>query len=90
LKALRPIRDRELAHLDRKHINDPQAVMPIPIPIQDLSQCTDVLSVILAETWQAFNGVQHPGFEEDAMILKDLETLWMIIGKYPEKAKQSE
>jgi hypothetical protein len=90
LKALRSVRDRELAHLDRKQINAPHSVIPIPIPIQDISHCTDVLSVIMAEIWQAFYGVAHPGYEEDAMILKELETLWMIIENYSEKVGQSE
>jgi hypothetical protein len=90
LKALRPIRDRELAHLDRKHINDPSAVVAIPIPIKDLYHCTDVLSEILADIWQAFHGTPFPGFETEAMVLRELESLWTTINNCSGKGENGD
>jgi hypothetical protein len=90
LKSLRPIRDRELAHLDRKHINDPNAVAAIPIPIKDLYHCTEVLSEILADIWQAFHGTPFPGYEEEAMILRELESLRMTINNCLGKAENDD
>ena len=90
LQTLRPIRDRELAHLDRKHINDPQVVTTNTVPISDLSHCTEILSQILAEIWQTFYGVPYPGFEDEALISKELEALWTIIEDHLEKARHGE
>jgi hypothetical protein len=90
LKAIRPVRDRELAHLDRKHLNDPAAISPDPIQDQDLSHCIDVLDMILSDIWQALLGVPFPDDQEPGQIMKELEALWKIIDKDMEKAGQSE
>ncbi len=90
LKALRPIRDRELAHLDRKHINDPSVGITFQIPVKDLSRCTDVLSEILADFWRSFHGTPFPGFETEAMISRELESLWKTINDFSSKAKNDD
>lgn len=86
LKALRPIRDRELAHLDRKHVNDPSAVFPQSIQVQELAQCVDILTDILSDLWQALHGVPLAAHHEDDLIVKELESLWIIIEQSSEMA----
>lgn len=86
LKALRPVRDRELAHLDRKHVNDPSAVFPQSIQVQELAQCVDILTDILSDLWQALHGVPLEAHHEDDLIVKELESLWIIIEQSSEMA----
>ncbi len=90
LKALRPVRDRELAHLDRKHLNDPYAGSPEPIQIRDLSHCLEVLNMILSDIWEALLAEPMPEDQETGRITKELETLWKIIDKDAKKAGKSE
>jgi hypothetical protein len=90
LKALRSLRDRELAHLDRKQLNDPGSVILEPIQSQNLSFCVDILTMILSDLWQAFYGSPFPEDREDSLISKELEALWMIIGKSVEMMGLSE
>ena len=90
LKAIRPVRDRELAHLDRKQLNDPTAVTPKAIRLQDLSHCVDILNMILSDIWLALFGEPLPEDQETGQILKEMETLWKILEKDTEKAGQSE
>jgi hypothetical protein len=89
IQSLRPIRDRELAHLDRKHLNDPSAIIPKPIIVKDLARSVDVLSLILSDIWQALNGEPLPESQDDVMILKELEMLWKMIEENTEKVEQS-
>jgi len=90
LKGLRSLRDRKLAHLDRKQLNDPASVSPEPIQSKDLSHCVDVLTMILSDLWQAFYGSPFPEDREDSLISRELETLWMIVGKSVEMMGHSE
>jgi hypothetical protein len=90
LKALRPVRDRELAHLDRKHLNDPAVVSPEPIQLQDLFHCVDILNVILSDIWQALLDIQLPDYQDVDLLLKELDTLWMLIEKNTEKVGHGE
>jgi hypothetical protein len=90
LKGLRSLRDRELAHLDRKQLNDPTSINPEPIRSQNLSYCLDILTTILSDLWQAFNGSPLIADLEEFSIANELDTLWVIIGKSLEKMGHSE
>jgi hypothetical protein len=90
LKVLRPVRDCELAQLDRKHLNDPATVSPYPIQPQDLSHCVEVLYIILCDIWKALLGVPIPEDRETGQIFKELESLWNIVEKDTKKAGQGE
>jgi hypothetical protein len=90
LKAMRPVRDRELAHLDRKHLNDPAVLFSEPLAYQDLSRCLEILAAILSDIWQALLGEPLPDNQETGQILNELEAFWEIIEKDMEKVGQSE
>ena len=90
LKALRPVRDRELAHLDRKHLNDPAVLSPEVIKIQDISHCVDTLNMVLSDIWQALFGEPLPEDQESGQILDEMESLWKILEKDTEMARRSE
>jgi hypothetical protein len=71
LDAFRPLfenvkvqRDRILAHLDRKHINDPSAVFAEPIDMAEVERCFKVLLQIL-------NGYKRV-FDNSELSLKDV------------------
>jgi hypothetical protein len=90
LKALRPVRDHQLAHLDRKTLNNPAAVAPEPVQSQDLAQCVDILNLILSDIWQALLGEQLPEDAEADMLTQELDTLWLALERSAEKVGLNE
>jgi hypothetical protein len=90
LKSLRLVRDRALAHLDRKHLNDPVVVSPKVIPLQELAYCVNIFQTILSDIWLALQGEPMPQEQVNGQILKEMEALWMIIGENIEKVGQCE
>ena len=90
LKDLRQVRDRELAHLDRKHLSEPGVLTFEPIEYQDLIHCMEILTVILSDIWQALLGVPLPEHREDGQILEELDTLWKMIETHTEKVGHRE
>ncbi len=91
LKGLRSLRDRKLAHLDRKQLNDPASVSPEPIQSQNLSHCVDILTMILSDLWQAFYGVTTSRRSRGFFDLEGIgNSMVMIVGKSVEMMGHSE
>ena len=55
-------RDRVLAHLDRKHVNEPQAIYSQSIQTQQIEQCFDVFLRII-NTYRRYFGSTELSFE---------------------------
>lgn len=78
-ESVRSLRDRELAHFDRKHINDPSAIIPKPIELLEIEQSLKVLLEIVNEITVAYNGTTLSFEWIEEFIRKDIEALFDAI-----------
>lgn len=73
------LRDKELAHFDRKHLNDPTAIIPNSITFSEIENSLTILSNILDHVNTAYDGTINILDYANIRVKSDIDLLMSLI-----------
>jgi len=75
LKKLKPLRDKTLSHIDKKHINDPKVIVPESIDFDEIIVCIADFSELMIRISDMDSRFYYPNINPRQIIQQEVENL---------------
>ena len=75
---IKTLRDKSLSHLDKKNINDPKVIVPVPIEFDEITNCIKDFSTLMKKFPEIDGRFHYPNVNPSQIIQQELES---ILGK---------